>query len=351
MNEQYEIGDYRFDPAAFLPADLFQAITDVRVKNPEIIAAEADRRRRRTNLTIDGRLVIVATDHPGRRVTAIRNEPLAMGNRFTYLSRALRVLTSPGCDGVMGTPDFMEDLLIINHLAQEAGGPPLLDEKVLIGCMNRGGHAGVAGEIDDRFTCFSARQLKRLHFEGGKMMYRLDVEDERSIQAINDCALAITELSREGLHAFVEPMNVRRTVDGGQETVKTVEALAKDAGAASALGESSARTWLKLSYTDGYEQVARATCLPILMLGGPAKEDPTSTLRDFHAGMQAGSNVRGVMVGRNITFVQEDDPRAVAAAIGAIVHDGCSVQEASARLADERGKQMDLLRGWRRKGQ
>ena len=99
-------------------------------------------------------------------------------------------------------------------------------------------------------------------------MYRLDPADERSIKAIDDSARAVTELYREGLYSFLEPMSVRRRSDGGYETVKTVEALVKDAGAASAMGESSARTYLKLSYAEGYERVARAPTLPILMLGG-----------------------------------------------------------------------------------
>src|SRR5208283_1366979 len=103
----------------------------------------------------------------------------------------------------MGTTDFMEDILIVNGLLRQAGGPALIDDKVLVGCMNRGGHAGVVGEIDDRFTCFTARQLKRLNFEGGKLMYRLDPADERSIQAISDCAQAITELYREDLYSFL----------------------------------------------------------------------------------------------------------------------------------------------------
>lgn len=346
-NGRYEIGDYEFDPAAFLPDKLFDAITDVRVDHPGIVQEEAERRHRRANLTLDGRLVILATDHPGRRVTAIRDDPLAMADRRGYLARALRVLTTPGCDGIMGTTDFMEDLLIISHLVREQGGPTLIDEKVLIGCMNRGGHAGTVGEIDDRFTCFSARQLKQMHFDGGKFMYRLDPEDDRSIVAISDCAQAVTDLVREGMYAFLEPMSVRRSADGGHEIVKTVEAMAMDAGAAAALGESSTRTWLKLSYADGYERVSRATTLPILMLGGPAREDPTPILTNFHKGMQAGPNVRGVMVGRNVSFVHRDDPRAVASAVCAIIHDGCSVEESLDRLAGERGQDMTLLDAWR----
>lgn len=343
----YDVGNYRFDPAEFLPDRLFHGITDVRVDQPEVIYEEAQGRQRRGQLTHDGKLVILATDHPGRRVTGIRDEPLAMADRRSYLARALRVLTTPGCDGIMGTTDFTEDLLAMSYLVRHAGGPALLDGKVLIGCMNRGGHAGTVGEIDDRFTCFTAQRLKKMRFEGGKMMYRLDQKDERSLTAISDCAEAITALVRQRLYAFVEPMTVECNSEGVHETVKTVEAMAKDAGACAALGESSVRTWLKLSYADGYEKVSQATTLPILMLGGPAREDPTPILENFYKGMQAGPNVRGVMVGRNVSFVQKDDPRAVAAAVCGIIHDGCTVDDALERLAEQRGRDMDLFQEWR----
>ena len=344
----YQIGEYQFSPAEFLPRKLFEAITDFRVDRPEAILEEATRRRKRPRLTLDGKLVILATDHPGRRVTGLgAGDPLGMGDRYSYLSRALRVLTTPGCDGIMGTTDFMEDVLIVNALVRESGGASLIDGKVLVGCMNRGGHAGVAGEIDDRFTSFTARQLKRMNFDGGKLMYRLDPEDERTIKAISDCADAITNLYREDLYAFLEPMSVRKKPDGGYETVKTVETLIRDAGAAASLGESSARTYLKLSYTEGYDQVARATTLPILMLGGPARDDSTTILRDFAEGMKAGANVRGVMVGRNVTFSAKEDPRALAAAVCGIVHERLSTDDSLGRLSAERARQIDLFANWR----
>lgn len=147
-----------------------------------MILTEATCRRRRSRLALDGKLVVLATDHPGRRVTNLPGYPLGMGDRHSYLARALRVLTTPGCDGIMGTTDFMEDILIVNALVRQAGGHSLIDDKVLVGCMNRGGHAGVVGEIDDRFTCFTARQPECMNFDGGKLMYRLDPEDERSIK-------------------------------------------------------------------------------------------------------------------------------------------------------------------------
>lgn len=111
----YTLGDYGFRAEDFLPERLFESITDLRVDNPDIVLAEATRRRRRARLCLDGRLVILATDHPGRRVTAIPGDPLGMGDRHSYLARALRVLTAPGCDGIMGTTDFMEDLLILHR--------------------------------------------------------------------------------------------------------------------------------------------------------------------------------------------------------------------------------------------
>lgn len=340
--------EYRFDPAAFLPEKLYHAITEVRVDNPDLIFEEAARRRRRRRLTTDGKLVVLATDHPGRRVTGIPGDPLGMGDRHSYLSRALRVLLTPGCDGIMGTTDFMEDLLILSALLRDSGGPDLLDDKVLIGCMNRGGHAGTTGEIDDRFTSFTASQLAAMRFEGGKLMYRLDPADPMSIKAIDDCALAINDLFRRGLYSFLEPMSVRRKSDGNYETVKTVETLARDAGAAAALGESSARTFLKLSYTEGYEIVARATTLPILMLGGPPREGPESTLEEFAKGMRAAPNVRGVMVGRNVTFASGQDPRGVAAAVAMIVHQGATAAEGMDAVHREQGVAMDVFAGWKR---
>ena len=112
-------------------------------------------------------------------------------------------------------------------------------------------------------------------------------------------------------------------------------------------GESAARTYLKLSHTEGYDQVARATTLPILMLGGPPREDPTSILRDFTTGMKSGANVRGVMVGRNVTFSASEDPRALAAAVCGIIHENLETDASLERLAAERGQAMDVFAGWR----
>jgi DhnA family fructose-bisphosphate aldolase class Ia len=83
------------------------------------------------------------------------------------------------------------------------------------------------------------------------------------------------------------------------------------------------------------------------MLGGPPRENPCPTLREFAAGMRAGANVRGTMVGRNVTFANREDPRAVAAAVGAIVHQSATYEQSLDRLHAERACQMDVFAAWR----
>jgi hypothetical protein len=58
--------------------------------------------------------------------------------------------------------------------------------------------------------------------------------------------------------------------------------------------------------------------------------------------MAAGANVRGAMIGRNVLYPGVDDPRAVAAAVSAIVHEGAGVDEALAAMDAGRGKEPQL---------
>ena len=55
-------------------------------------------------------------------------------------------LSRPGVNGVLGTPDILEDLLLLGAL----------DDKVVFGSMNRGGLAGATWSLDDRFTAYDA---------------------------------------------------------------------------------------------------------------------------------------------------------------------------------------------------
>jgi hypothetical protein len=49
------------------------------------------------------------------------------------------------------------------------------------------------------------------------------------------------------------------------------------------------------------------------------------------------------MIGRNVLYPGADDPRAIAAAVSAIIHDGSGADEALAAMEAERGKDPELV--------
>lgn len=333
---------YRFDLEKFFPKRIFRKITEVRVESPEVVEEMAQARRRRPRLTYDGRLLIIATDHPARGVTASGGDPLLMGNRQEYLGRVLRVITSTEFDGVMGPPDIIDDLFIVDYLVQQGGGPSFLDGKVLVGCMQRGGVADVAGEIDDRFTNYTAEEMAAMRLDGGKMMFRVVRDDPRTLDTIWYCSQAVNELNEYGLVPFVEPLPMKYE-DGKYKANYTVEELVRLVSVAAALGSASRYTWLKVPVIENYERVTMATTLPLLMLGGASRHDPVPTIQSFYYGLQAGENVRGAMVGRNVLFPGDEDPRAVAVAINGLIHEGLTPEQAIQRMHERRDEDMDFL--------
>jgi len=235
----YSLEDYVFDLAAFFPMSLFDRITDVRVRRHQVILQEAARRKRRTDLAPEGRLVLLAADHPARMLTAVGENPIAMGDRQQYLGRILRIVTVPGVDGIIATTDVIEDLLIINALVREAGGPSFLDQRVLIGSMNRSGLAGSVWETDDRMTCFTPDSLDDLNLDGGKVVVRICPEEpEFTNRTLEYCAKAISGSNERGLPVFVEPVPVAR-VNGRLRLRRAVADIVRVMGVASALEASA----------------------------------------------------------------------------------------------------------------
>jgi hypothetical protein len=335
MNSQTTVGAQPepFIPEQALATKLFEEITEIRIHHPEVIEREARRRRKRAKLTVDGKLALVAADHPGRGVTKIREDRLAMGDRYQLMARVRRLLEDPNLDGILATSDLLEELLILSHLERRQGGTGFLDGRVLVGSMNRGGLSGTAFEMDDAFTGMSAERLANLRCDGGKMLYRLDTQDIASGRTLQACAEAINSLRRHRLPAFVEALEVTRGTDG-YRTVQDSSALVRQCGIAAALGESSAHVWLKLPYSEDFGRVCRATTLPILLLGGPARESPTETLRDFAAGLSSSPRVRGAIIGRNLLFPADRDPLPTCRALTAMIHCGATFDEAVQLLVE-----------------
>lgn len=331
-----------FSSQQFLTDAAMARITEIRVTDPECPWRSAQARTRRERLAPTGKLNILAADHPARRVTKVGANPIAMADRRDYLARVVRVLSAEGIDGLMATMDLLEDLFILEACVREAGGASLLDGKVLIGSLNRGGLAGSAWELDDPITGPTPATCAEWRLDGAKMLLRIGDGEPGSLKTILASSEAITECNALRLPMFLEPLPVTRS-DTGWAVEKNCEALARIAGVASALGDSSRYLWLKLPYCAGYETVARATSLPILLLGGESAGNPAPFLRELASALQAGCNVRGALVGRNVLYPGDDDPLGMACAVGGIIHQGWSADQALESCAANRGRGMDSI--------
>ena len=342
----YELGNYVFDLKKFFPENIFNMITEVRVSNPEIILKEASARKKRKKITKDGKLTVLAADHPARMVNKSGDDPIAMGNRHEYLGRVLRVVTNPEFDGIMATTDIIEDLFIVNHLVKAKGGPSFLDDKVMLGSMNRGGLSGTAFEMDDTFTCFSVDSLRALRMDGAKIMWRLDTTNKDSAKTMLYCSDIISQLNKYEMPCFLEPLFV---TSEGYKIKKSLAEMIKVIGVASAMGDSSRNLWLKIPTNDkaaaegDYQKIARATTLPMLMLGGESAGNPTGTIAEFELGMKAGATMRGALVGRNILFPGKDDPLATALSVNKVVHNAFTTEQAVDFINKNRDLNLDAL--------
>jgi hypothetical protein len=331
-----------FSSREFFPDSLLARLMEARVATPDFAWNAAQMRVRRDHLAPGGKLNILAADHPARNVTSVGQQPLAMADRRDYLARILRVLSSERVDGIMATMDILEDLLAIDGFLREAGAPTLLDNRLLIASLNRGGLAGSSWELDDPMTGATPAACQEWRLDGAKVLLRVDPAERASLKTMLACVQAINECNALRLPMFLEPLPVVKT-EKGYVVVKTAEALAKLASVASALGDSSRYLWLKLPYCEGYEAVARATTLPILLLGGESAGYPSPFLRQLESAIAAGRNVRGALVGRNVLYPGDEDPLAIAEAAGGIVHAGWTVEQALQSLASKRGTGMDIL--------
>ena len=90
-------------------AERYRGLTDIRVQDPEAIKRAAQTRPRRGLAEGDGRLMIIAADHPARGANGVGDRPLAMGNRIQLLERLETALARPGVDGLLASPDILED--------------------------------------------------------------------------------------------------------------------------------------------------------------------------------------------------------------------------------------------------
>lgn len=289
----------------------YRELLRLRAEVPGAVAARAAERPRRSLAGDGGRMMILAVDHPARRVLGVGSDPFAMGNRRRLLDNTIRALRRPGVDGLLASPDILEDLLLLGEL----------DSKILFGSMNRGGLAGSIWELDDRFTAHDPPTIARLGLDGGKMLLRLDYTDPGTILTMEGCARAVSGLAERGLLALIEPLPVFRDDRGAVRVSEDIDLLVEAVSVASALGPTSAYTWLKLPAPSNPERMMAATTLPALLLGGDPGDGAAEMIERWRRAMEI-PNVRGLVAGRSLIFPADGEIERWVDDAVAIVHGG-----------------------------
>lgn len=307
-----------FQKGNIIPESLFQKITETRIHDPEFILKIAQKRKRRKQFTRSGKINIVAADHPARGSISAGDEPFAMGDRHDLLARLVQTLQSEWVDGVLGSMDILEELLIIHGIMKKEGRG-FLDEKLLIASFNRGGLPGSAWELDDPITGTNAKTCTEFGMDAAKMLLRVDFDNEDSLKTIQYCAEGIRDMNSIDRPIFIEPLPVEKS-ENEYKVVHDPDKLIQLISVSSALGDSSRNIWLKIPFTENFGSVVQSTTLPIVILGGGKSTSSEEFLSTIQKSMDSGHQVRGTMIGRNILYPGNSEPLAMAESIGKIVH-------------------------------
>lgn len=291
-----------------MPGPDLDRVRALRAEQPELIGELLRARRRRPLLEGDGRLMIVAADHPARGSLGVGRRPTAMASRSELLERLVLALGRPGVDGVLGTPDVIEDLAALG----------VLDGKVVVGSMNRGGLQGSRFEMDDRFTAYDVPTMVRDGIDVAKLLVRINLEDPATVATLERVAEAVTRAAEARLPIMLEPF-VSEWREGRIVNDLSTDAVVKSVAVASGLGASSAYSWLKLPVVAEMERVLDATTLPTLLLGGDPASAPDETFASWEAAL-ALPGVRGLVVGRSLLYPADGDVLAAVDTAAALVH-------------------------------
>jgi DhnA family fructose-bisphosphate aldolase class Ia len=286
----------------------FARLRELRARHPERIATLLAERRRREVLRGDGRLFIVAADHPARGALAVGENPTAMADRYDLLERLAIALSRPGVDGVLGTPDIIDDL----------AGLGLLDDKIIVGSMNRGGLRGARFEMDDRYTGYDVPTLVKGGIDIAKTLIRVNLDDPATAPTLQATADAVTQAASAGLPIMLEPF-LSRWVDGRIVNDLSTDAVILSIAIAAGLGASSAYTWMKLPVVADMERVMAATTMPTLLLGGDAGVDPDETFSAWEDALSL-PGVRGLTVGRTLLYPPDGNVAAAVDIAAGLVH-------------------------------
>lgn len=284
-------------------------LSRVRAADPQAIGRCWQARARRPLLGADGRVLIVAADHPARASLAVGGDAGAMASRSDLLRRLAIALANPHVDGVLATADILEDLLLLG----------LLEGRLAFGSMNRGGLRGASYELDDRFTGYTAEVIAAHRLDGGKMLTRISLEDAGTAGTLEATAHAIDDLASRRLTAMVEPFWTQRSQSGKVTNLLDPDSVIRSIHVAAGLGATSAYTWLKLPVVPDMARVLDATTLPVVLLGGDVACDPDEAYASWAHALAQPPTI-GLVVGRSLLYPPDGDVAAAVDTAARLVH-------------------------------
>lgn len=286
----------------------FARLREIRSRHPHEITEALQARTRRDVLGGDDRMFIVAADHPARGALAVGPDATAMADRYDLLDRLATALSRPGVDGVLGTPDIIDDLAALG----------LLDGKLVVGSMNRGGLRSATFEMDDRFTAYDVQSMVDSRLDFAKTLMRINFDDEGTSTTLEATARAVTQAAAARLPIMLEPF-VSQWKEGHVVNDLTPDAVIRSIAIAAGLGGSSAYTWMKLPVVDEMERVMAATTMPTVLLGGDSPDDPDETFAAWDDAMSL-PGVRGLTAGRTLLYPPDGDVAAAVDIAARLVH-------------------------------
>lgn len=290
---------------ALLTTTHFEELHDIRAHRPEQIRAAFATRKRRALLHGDGHLFIIAADHPARGSLAVGTNQTAMADRYELLDRLALALSRPGVDGVLGTPDIIDDLAALG----------LLDDKIVVGSMNRGGLRGAVFEMDDRYGAYDVPTMTARGIDFAKSLIRVNLADPATAATLEATARAVNDAAAARLPIMLEPF-MSEWRDGRIVNDLSTDAVILSVAIASGLGADSAYTWMKLPVVEDMERVMASTTMPTMLLGGDAGADLDDTFAAWDYALTL-PGVRGLTVGRTLLYPPDAD---VAAAVDTAAH-------------------------------
>jgi len=231
-----------------------------------------------------------------------------MADREELLRRLVTALSVPGVDGLLATADLVDDLALLGAL----------EDKVIVGSLNRGGLRGASFEMDDRFGAYTVAAAIDAGLDAVKTLTRINFSDPGTAGTLENTAHSVTRAAAAQMPILIEPF-ISEWIDGDVRNDLSAEAVIRSMAIAAGLGSSSAYTWLKIPYVQQMERVMAATTLPTVILGGDPGNDSDGLFSDWAHAMTI-DGVVGLMVGRSLLYPQSGSTHDAVARAVEVVH-------------------------------